>query len=184
MFHCYHAFITCALSCELAYLVWPLHFSHLLLHSSPVTYQVSTFCMSPQLSDHTILPLLTLFYWNAFHLGFLYSLLWLGKKKLFPLKIARISQVCIPRSLTCQFCGSLLSCILLLLFSNSLFLLLKNDRLTPSWLLPLKLHFTIIGSSIPFLIKPRSTSLPLLFLHSIILNLLYSHDLLNLVFSL
>lgn len=115
------SFITCALFCELAYLVWPFHFSHLLLHSSRVTYQVSTFCMSPQLSNHRTLPFLTLFYWNAFHLSFLYSLLWLGKKKLFPLKIARISQVFISRRLTYQFCGNLLSCILLLLFSNSLF---------------------------------------------------------------
>lgn len=61
------SFISYTLFCALAYLIWPLHSSNVLLHSSLVMYLVSTFCTRPQFSDHAILSLLTLFYWDAFY---------------------------------------------------------------------------------------------------------------------
>lgn len=116
-------FISCTLFCELAYLIWPLHFSHLLWHSSPVTYWVSTLGMSQIIRSYNFVSSYP-FLLECLSSGLFLLFILTGKEKVISFKNCRNFSGLYPRkhylSVLWAQCN-ILSCILLFLFSNSLF---------------------------------------------------------------
>lgn len=115
------SFISCTLFCALVYPIWPLHSSNVLLHSSLVTYLVSTFRKGSSIFR------LCNFVSYTFLLGYLLFVLLkffivTGKEKVSSFRNCQpgvFPKKCYLSVLQAEC--NLLACMLLLLFSSSLF---------------------------------------------------------------